>query len=93
MSSTLCSWGSTTEGTCRAKLRPASSQACPVVAVGAIKKKPAVIETPQGDLIGVRHFMFLSHSYDHRVVDGSLGGMFVRKVADYLEQFDPNTAI
>ena len=64
-----------------------------IMAVGAIKKKPAVIETPQGDLIGVRQFMFLSHSYDHRVVDGSLGGMFVRKVADYLEQFDPNTAI
>jgi 2-oxoglutarate dehydrogenase E2 component (dihydrolipoamide succinyltransferase) len=64
-----------------------------IMAVGAIKKKPAVIETPQGDIIGVRHFMFLSHSYDHRVVDGSLGGMFVRRVADYLEQFDPNTAI
>jgi 2-oxoglutarate dehydrogenase E2 component (dihydrolipoamide succinyltransferase) len=64
-----------------------------IMAVGAIKKKPAVIETPQGDLIGVRQFMFLSHSYDHRVVDGSLGGMFVRKVADCLEQFDPNTAI
>ncbi|QKG52188.1 dihydrolipoamide acetyltransferase family protein [Hymenobacter sp. BRD67] len=64
-----------------------------IMAVGAIKKKPAVIETPQGDLIGIRHFMFLSHSYDHRVVDGSLGGMFVRKVADYLEQFDPNTAV
>jgi 2-oxoglutarate dehydrogenase E2 component (dihydrolipoamide succinyltransferase) len=64
-----------------------------IMALGAIKKKPAVIETPQGDLIGVRQFMFLSHSYDHRVVDGSLGGMFVRKVADYLEQFDPNTTI
>jgi len=64
-----------------------------ILAVGAIKKKPAVIETPQGDLIGIRHFMFLSHSYDHRVVDGSLGGQFVRRVADYLEQFDPNTAI
>ncbi|TGD80572.1 dihydrolipoamide acetyltransferase family protein [Hymenobacter wooponensis] len=64
-----------------------------IMAVGAIKKKPAVIETLQGDLIGVRHFMFLSHSYDHRVVDGSLGGMFVRRVADYLEQFDPNTTI
>jgi 2-oxoglutarate dehydrogenase E2 component (dihydrolipoamide succinyltransferase) len=64
-----------------------------IMAVGAIKKKPAVIETPQGDLIGIRHFMFLSHSYDHRVVDGSLGGMFVRKVADYLEQFDPNTTV
>ena len=64
-----------------------------IMAVGAIKKKPAVIETPEGDLIGIRQFMFLSHSYDHRVVDGSLGGMFVRKVGDYLENFDPNTSI
>jgi 2-oxoglutarate dehydrogenase E2 component (dihydrolipoamide succinyltransferase) len=56
--------------------------------VGSIKKKPAVIETPQGDLIGIRHFMFLSLSYDHRVVDGSLGGTFLRRVADYLEQWD-----
>jgi 2-oxoglutarate dehydrogenase E2 component (dihydrolipoamide succinyltransferase) len=64
-----------------------------IMAVGAIKKKPAVIETPQGDLIGIRQFMFLSHSYDHRVVDGSLGGMFVRKVGDYLENFDMNTTI
>ncbi|WP_266202589.1 dihydrolipoamide acetyltransferase family protein [Pontibacter kalidii] len=64
-----------------------------IMAVGAIKKKPAVIETPEGDLIGIRHFMFLSHSYDHRVVDGSLGGMFVRRVADYLEQFDVNQTI
>ncbi|MBJ6118683.1 2-oxo acid dehydrogenase subunit E2 [Pontibacter sp. BT310] len=64
-----------------------------IMAVGAIKKKPAVIETPEGDLIGIRHFMFLSHSYDHRVVDGSLGGMFVRRVADYLEQFDVNQSI
>ncbi|WP_205503660.1 dihydrolipoamide acetyltransferase family protein [Rufibacter psychrotolerans] len=64
-----------------------------IMAVGAIKKKPAVIETPEGDLIGIRQFMFLSHSYDHRVVDGSLGGMFVRRVADYLEGFDPNTTI
>lgn len=61
-----------------------------IMAVGAIKKKPAVIETPTGDLIGIRHFMFLSHSYDHRVVDGSLGGQFVRRVADYLEQWDIN---
>ena len=61
-----------------------------IMAVGAIKKKPAVIETPEGDLIGIRHFMFLSHSYDHRVVDGSLGGQFVRRVADYLEQWDIN---
>lgn len=64
-----------------------------ILAVGAIKKKPAVIETPEGDLIGIRHFMFLSHTYDHRVVDGSLGGMFVKRVADYLEGFDPNTTI
>lgn len=59
-----------------------------ILAVGVIKKKPAVIETEAGDLIGIRHFMFLSHSYDHRVVDGSLGGQFVRRVADYLEQWD-----
>lgn len=64
-----------------------------IMAVGAIKKKPAVIETPHGDLIGIRHFMYLSHSYDHRVVDGSLGGQFVRRVADYLEQWDINREI
>jgi 2-oxoglutarate dehydrogenase E2 component (dihydrolipoamide succinyltransferase) len=61
-----------------------------ILAVGAIRKKPAVIETPYGDTLGIRHMMFLSHSYDHRVVDGALGGMFVRRVADYLEQFDMN---
>jgi 2-oxoglutarate dehydrogenase E2 component (dihydrolipoamide succinyltransferase) len=61
-----------------------------ILAVGTIKKKPAVIETPQGDLIGIRHMMFLSMSYDHRVVDGSLGGSFLRRVADYLENFDIN---
>ena len=59
-----------------------------IMAVGAIRKMPAVIETPQGDFIGIRHKMFLSHSYDHRVVDGALGGQFVRRVADYLENFD-----
>lgn len=64
-----------------------------ILAVGAIKKKPAVIETPQGDMIGIRHFMFLSLSYDHRVVDGSLGGSFLRKVADYLEAWDINRAV
>ncbi len=64
-----------------------------ILAVGTIKKKPAVIETPQGDMIGIRHFMFLSLSYDHRVVDGALGGSFLRRVADYLEQWDPNRAI
>ena len=61
-----------------------------ILAVGTIKKKPAVIETPQGDVIAIRHFMFLSLSYDHRVVDGSLGGTFLRKVADYMEQWDIN---
>jgi 2-oxoglutarate dehydrogenase E2 component (dihydrolipoamide succinyltransferase) len=61
-----------------------------ILAVGAIKKKPAVIETPQGDYIGIRHMMFLSLSYDHRVVDGALGGMFVKRVADYLENWDVN---
>lgn len=59
-----------------------------ILAVGSIKKKPAVIETPQGDVIAIRHFMFLSLSYDHRVVDGSLGGSFLRKVADYMENWD-----
>jgi 2-oxoglutarate dehydrogenase E2 component (dihydrolipoamide succinyltransferase) len=58
-----------------------------ILALGAIRKKPAVIETPEGDMIGIRHMMFLSHSYDHRVVDGQLGGRFVRRVADYLENF------
>ncbi|MBS1594730.1 MAG: 2-oxo acid dehydrogenase subunit E2 [Bacteroidetes bacterium] len=59
-----------------------------ILAVGAIKKKPVVIETPDGDVIGIRHMMFLSHSYDHRIVDGALGGSFVRRVADYLEKWD-----
>ena len=61
-----------------------------IMAAGAIRKKPAVIETEFGDTIGIRHMMFLSLSYDHRIVDGSLGGSFLRKVADYLEQFDVN---
>ena len=61
--------------------------------LGAIKKKPAVIESDSGDLIGIRHMMFLSHSYDHRNIDGALGGQFVRKVADYLENFDVNRAL
>ncbi len=64
-----------------------------ILALGTIQKKPTVIETPQGDFIGVRHKMFLSHSYDHRVVDGALGGMFVRRVADYLEKFDETRVI
>jgi len=64
-----------------------------IMAVGAIRKKPAVIETPFGDTIGVRHMMFLSLSYDHRVVDGSLGGSFVQRVAKILEDFDFNREI
>ena len=59
-----------------------------IMAFGAIQKKPSVIETPQGDLLGIRHKMFISHSYDHRVVDGSLGGQFVKRVSDYLEGFE-----
>lgn len=61
-----------------------------ILAVGVIKKKPAVIESELGDSIGIRHFMYLSHSYDHRVIDGAMGGQFVRRVADYLEQWDIN---
>ena len=64
-----------------------------ILALGAVQKKPAVVETEFGDVIAIRHKMFLSHSYDHRVVDGSLGGMFVRRVADYLERFDINRPI
>lgn len=61
-----------------------------ILALGAIRKVPAVIETPEGDFIGIRQKMFLSHSYDHRVVDGALGGSFVKRVADYLEAWDIN---
>lgn len=64
-----------------------------ILAVGAIKKKPAVIETEEGDMIAIRHMMFLSLSYDHRVVDGALGGSFVRRVADYLENWDPKREV
>ncbi|MEB2781192.1 dihydrolipoamide acetyltransferase family protein [Algoriphagus sp. C2-6-M1] len=64
-----------------------------IMAVGAIVKKPAVVETPTGDVIAIRHKMFLSHTYDHRVVDGSLGGKFVKRVSDYLEAFDINTPL
>jgi 2-oxoglutarate dehydrogenase E2 component (dihydrolipoamide succinyltransferase) len=64
-----------------------------IMATGAIRKKPAVIETPQGDTLGIRHMMYLSLSYDHRVVDGALGGSFLRRVADDLEQFDINREI
>lgn len=64
-----------------------------ILAIGAIKKKPAVLETEHGDVIAIRHMMFLSLSYDHRVVDGALGGSFVRRVADYLENWDINREI
>ncbi|MDV3751748.1 dihydrolipoamide acetyltransferase family protein [Elizabethkingia anophelis] len=64
-----------------------------ILAVGAIVKKPAVLETPDGDVIAIRNLMFMSHSYDHRVVDGSLGGMFLKHVHDYLQNWDLNTEI
>jgi 2-oxoglutarate dehydrogenase E2 component (dihydrolipoamide succinyltransferase) len=64
-----------------------------IMACGVIKKKPVVLETKDGDVIAIRHMMFLSLSYDHRVVDGALGGQFVRRVADYLEQFDTTTIV
>ena len=61
-----------------------------ILALGSIRKVPAVIETPDGDFIGIRMKMYLSHSYDHRVIDGALGGMFAKAVADYLEAWDVN---
>ena len=64
-----------------------------ILALGAIRKVPAVIETEEGDFIGIRYRMFLSHSYDHRVVNGALGGQFVKAVKDYLEAWDPNREI
>ncbi|MCS7162313.1 MAG: 2-oxo acid dehydrogenase subunit E2 [Bacteroidia bacterium] len=64
-----------------------------IIATGAIRKVPAVVETPTGDLIGIRYKMFLSHSYDHRVIDGALGSAFARRLADYLESWDPNLPV
>ncbi|ATA73428.1 putative lipoamide acyltransferase component of branched-chain alpha-keto acid dehydrogenase complex [Capnocytophaga canis] len=64
-----------------------------ILAIGAIRKTPAVIETPEGDVIGIRYKMMLSHSYDHRVVNGALGGMFVQRVGEYLENWDMNRDI
>jgi 2-oxoglutarate dehydrogenase E2 component (dihydrolipoamide succinyltransferase) len=64
-----------------------------IIAIGNIEKKPAVLETPQGDVIAIRHKMFLSLTYDHRIIDGSLGGMFLRKVGDYIESFDSGRTI
>jgi 2-oxoglutarate dehydrogenase E2 component (dihydrolipoamide succinyltransferase) len=62
-----------------------------ILALGAIRKVPAVIETPEGDFIGIRQKMFLTHTYDHRIIDGALGGAFVKRVAEYLEAFDVDT--
>lgn len=64
-----------------------------ILAVGTIKKKPAVLETEYGDVIAVRHMMYISMSYDHRVIDGALGGQFIRRVADYLENWDADRVI
>ncbi|MDO5607805.1 MAG: dihydrolipoamide acetyltransferase family protein [Capnocytophaga sp.] len=64
-----------------------------ILAIGAIRKVPAVIETPEGDVIGIRYKMMLSHSYDHRVVNGALGGMFVQRVGEYLENWDTDREI
>lgn len=64
-----------------------------ILAIGAIVKKPAVLETKDGDVIAIRQLMFMSHSYDHRVVDGSLGGMFLKNVHDYLQNWDMNTEV
>jgi len=64
-----------------------------IMATGAIRKLPAVVETDEGDMIAIRSKMFLSHSYDHRIIDGALGGRFVKRVADILENWDPNTEI
>ena len=64
-----------------------------ILATGAIKKKPVVMETEMGDVIAIRHMMFLSLSYDHRVVDGALGGSFLRRVGDYMEQWNANREI
>ena len=64
-----------------------------ILAIGAIEKKPAVLETPQGDVIAIRHKMFISLTYDHRIIDGSLGGSYLRKIADYIEAFDNSRII
>ncbi|MFT5305978.1 MAG: 2-oxoglutarate dehydrogenase E2 component (dihydrolipoamide succinyltransferase) [Chitinophagales bacterium] len=64
-----------------------------ILAVGSIQKKPVVLETEDGDVIAIRHMMFLSHSYDHRIVDGAMGGRFVKRVAELLEGFDANRTL
>lgn len=64
-----------------------------ILATGTIKKRPYVMETEFGDMIAIRHIMYLSMSYDHRIVDGAMGGVFLRRVADLLEQFDTNRTV
>ena len=64
-----------------------------ILGLGAIIKRPVILETPQGDVIGIRHMMMLSLAYDHRIVDGALGGMYLRQLRDYLEAFDVNTSL
>ena len=64
-----------------------------ILAIGAIRKVPAVVETAQGEFLGIRHKMYLSHSYDHRVVNGALGGLFIKLIADYLEKWDVNRSV
>lgn len=64
-----------------------------ILAIGAIRKIPSVVETEQGEFLGIRHKMYLSHSYDHRVVNGALGGLFIKYIADYLENWDPKRAV
>lgn len=64
-----------------------------ILAIGAIRKVPAVVETAQGEFLGIRHKMYLSHSYDHRVVNGAQGGLFIKFIADYLEKWDVNRSV
>jgi 2-oxoglutarate dehydrogenase E2 component (dihydrolipoamide succinyltransferase) len=64
-----------------------------IVAVGVIRKMPAVIETSQGDSIAIRKKMIISHSYDHRIINGSMGGQFIKSMADYLENWDINRSV
>lgn len=64
-----------------------------ILGIGAIRKKPVVLETPQGDVIGIRHIMILSLAYDHRIVDGALGGMYLKRLKELLENFDLNTIV
>ena len=64
-----------------------------IIAIGVIRKTPSVIETDKGDFIGIRKKLILSHTYDHRIINGSIGGSFVKRVAEYLEEWDMNQII